>query len=235
MREQARAALVASQLSFPSRLTRFATDLDALADVVFPTCAALFDVTTDPERVAFGGSSFGAIAVLHCLVSRHRLCARFTRALIESPSLWIDDGGYLSRAALPAASHRGAWPSRTFLAMGGREHSGTRATGKDGGAAVESLRAADAIHSSSVLALVAALRKPEAAGGAGLGADRLRFVFDPEGAHNERDWARRLPAALSYLMAEGGRDADAQAAAAAAVSEAAAFVSFAPPAPPPTP
>jgi predicted alpha/beta superfamily hydrolase len=31
------------------------------------------------------------------------------------------------------------------------------------------------------------------------GAD-LRYVFDPDGSHNESPWARRLPIALEYLL-----------------------------------
>lgn len=35
--------------------------------------------------------------------------------------------------------------------------------------------------------------------GRGYGPEHLRWVFDPEGHHHERDWRRRAPAALSFL------------------------------------
>jgi|AntRauMFilla1563_2_1112583.scaffolds.fasta_scaffold87059_1 hypothetical protein len=42
--------------------------------------------------------------------------------LIESPSFWIANGKFLD----DIREHKGKWPQRMFLAMGGKEYSGTR-------------------------------------------------------------------------------------------------------------
>lgn len=165
--------------------------LDALSDTLLPALRSQFHVSEDPERVTFGGSSFGGICVLHAIVSGHRLASAFGKALVESPSLWIDEGRYLDQVLIPAARDpKTHWPGRMFLGMGAKEHSGTRG-GNNAGPAVTG---PDAIHVEGANRLAEALQ--------GLGEDRLQFVLDPHGAHNEGDWARRLPGALRFLLAE---------------------------------
>jgi enterochelin esterase-like enzyme len=185
--------------------------LDALADVILPGVQGEFNLTSDPARVALGGSSFGAMATLHALASGHRLAAHFSAALIESPSLWIQDGRYLQGVLLPRVNplaartkralsepdgieaqlgrHAARWPQRMWLAMGMREHSGCRPESGGLGAAV------DAQHACGATLLAAALGV-----GVGMGPERLRFMLEPGAAHHERDWARRLPHALQFLM-----------------------------------
>jgi enterochelin esterase-like enzyme len=176
--------------------------LDAVADVILPAVRRRFSLTADPARTALGGSSFGGIATLHALVSGHRLGKCFSAALVESPSLWIDEGRYLQTTLLPAADPRltgitprtgtpskVTWPTRLYLAMGMREHSGSRPTSGAAGAV------ADSQYSCAAALLAAAL------GMAGMGSDRLFFLLEPGASHTERDWARRLPNALKFLMA----------------------------------
>ena len=161
--------------------------LDALADVVLPLAQAEFGVSADPARVALGGSSFGGIATLHAICC-HRLGSCYSAALVESPSLWVEEGRYSEQVLLPSCG-RVTWPERTFMAMGTREHTGTR---KGAGAAGT---LADELHMRGMLRLVTALRTT-----ALLGPSRLEVVLEPEAAHNESDWARRLPQAIAFLM-----------------------------------
>ena len=125
--------------------------LDALADAILPAVRAEFGLTADPARTALGGSSFGGIATLHAITSRHKLAGAFSAAVVESPSLWIDNGNYM-RTLLAATRAGGvAWPQRIFLAMGMREHSGSRPGSGGLGAAV------DAQHACSATMLAAAM------------------------------------------------------------------------------
>ena len=125
--------------------------LDALVDSILPAVRAEFGLTSDPTRTALGGSSFGGIATLHAITSRHKLAGAFSTALVESPSLWIDNGSYM-RTLLAATRAGGvAWPQRVFLAMGMREHSGSRPGSGGLGAAV------DAQHACSATMLAAAM------------------------------------------------------------------------------
>jgi predicted alpha/beta superfamily hydrolase len=160
--------------------------LDALHTVVFPLIQARFGASSQRSRCAFGGSSFGAICALHAVTSGHPVAASVGALLAESPSLWIEEGRYNDGVLIPAAK-TADWPARTFLAMGSREHTGTRPVTPAG-------LAADKLHVRGALKLVTALR------GVGMDAARLCFVLEPDGAHNERDWARRLPQAIAFLM-----------------------------------
>ena len=160
--------------------------LDALQAVVFPLLQARFGASSQPSRCAFGGSSFGAICALHAVASSHPVAASVGAMLVESPSLWIDEGRYNEDTLIPAAK-TADWPARIFLAMGSREHTGTRPVTPAG-------LAADKLHVRGALKLVTALR------GVGMDAARLCFVLEPDGAHNERDWARRFPQAIAFLM-----------------------------------
>lgn len=160
--------------------------LDALHTVIFPLIQARFGASSQRSRCAFGGSSFGAICALHAVASGHPVAASVGAMLAESPSLWIEEGRYNEDTLIPAAK-TADWPARIFLAMGSREHTGTRPVTPAG-------LAADKLHVRGALKLVTALR------GAGMDAARLCFVLEPDGAHNERDWARRLPQAIAFLM-----------------------------------
>ena len=55
------------------------------------------------------------------------------------------------------------------------------------------------------LAHVKATRELEQLLAGQISADALRVQVDPEGAHNENAWARRLPTALQFLFPPPGR------------------------------
>jgi enterochelin esterase-like enzyme len=193
--------------------------LDALLCAVLPAARARFPLAPDAARTALGGASFGAVAALHALCSGHALADAVGGLLLESPSLWVDEGRWLTQRLLPtlrledegaeatedadadAAQQAVRLPPRCYLAMGGREHSGTRPAAPPAAAAD-----ADALHARGARVLAAALRVAYTARRAqgGSGADvaaPFKFVFDADAAHCEDAWAARLPAALAFLMA----------------------------------
>jgi len=93
----------------------------------------------------------------------------FGGALAMSPSLW-----FAGRRLLGWLGERTTpWTSRIYLDCGAREARGAML--------------------SLARILAEQLRQR------GYGRDRLRFREDPHGAHDERAWRRRLPAALRFL------------------------------------
>lgn len=153
-----------------------------VADIV-PFVLSRYGVLPDPDRLLFGGSSFGGIASL-VMAMRHP--SAFGSVLVESPSLWINGGRFLDAVV----AHEGPWPARMFVAMGGREYSGTRER-------TEEAEAVDAAFLQAFETMVEALRQ------SGMGPRRLTAKIDrsEEGAaHTELSWQTRLPEALEQLL-----------------------------------
>jgi predicted alpha/beta superfamily hydrolase len=137
---------------------------------VLPFMLREYPVDAGPSNTGFGGSSYGAVAVLHAAIVRPGV---FGRVLLESPSLYVG-GEHLLRRARSVRR----WPLRAYLGVGTAETS--RADRNE--ETVANVRKLEAI-----------LRR------AGLGARRLRVVVEPGGTHSEGAWARRLPSALEFL------------------------------------
>lgn len=119
----------------------------------------------------FGGSSYGAIAVLLAAMEAPGL---FGRLLIESPSLYVGRGYMLRRARRVQR-----WPSRVYLGVGTAETEREDVNRET----VENVRR-----------LAAILRA------AGLGARRLLAVEEEGGTHSEEAWARRFSRAVAFLF-----------------------------------
>jgi predicted alpha/beta superfamily hydrolase len=90
--------------------------LERLRCEVLPWVAAAYGASLEPRDLAFGGSSFGAIAALAAALHGPEECC-FGSLLVESPSLWIGEESFLQEVL----SHYGPWPERIFIGMGGRE------------------------------------------------------------------------------------------------------------------
>ena len=73
---------------------------------VMPYARMMYGAASDPELVAFGGSSFGGICTL---IASMRLPGLFGAALVESPSLWLAEERVLTE---DIAQYKGAWPER---------------------------------------------------------------------------------------------------------------------------
>jgi len=145
--------------------------VDFVTREVVPFVQRTYPVVRRASGRGFGGSSYGAIAVLLAAIKRPGL---FGRLLVESPSLYVG-GGYLLRKARRAER----WPARVYLGVGTAE-----------------TRRAEVNRETveNVLELGAILRR------AGLGPRRLAVVVEEGGTHSEQAWARRLGRAVSFLF-----------------------------------
>jgi predicted alpha/beta superfamily hydrolase len=146
-------------------------------DEVMPFVDGHYRTVRDAAHRAIGGSSYGALAALFTAIARPGV---FGRLLLESPSLYVNDG----RVIHQAASAR-ELPTRIYLGVGTNE-SGTATCNESGdnNEAVVDVRRLAA-------ALAHRLRK-----------DAIRVSVEPCGRHDEAAWARRLPEALRFLYAQ---------------------------------
>ena len=142
-----------------------------LMNEVMPFVYERYRIARGPENTGLGGSSLGALISLYTVIERP---AVFGRLLLESPSLFVSH-----RRLLKYSGHFRQWPEKVFLAIGtresGREDKDTQV--------VEDVRELE----QSLLR-------------AGLDESRLLVKIDEGATHNEREWAKRLPDALSFLF-----------------------------------
>lgn len=138
---------------------------------VVPFIEARYPAARGAANRGFGGSSYGAVAALFTSLQSPGV---FGRLLLESPSLYVGNG-YLLRRARGAAR----WPSRIYIGVGtaetGRSDWNTETVG-------------------NVKKLQAILRAR------GLDSRRLKVIVEPDAAHSEAAWAKRLPVALEFLF-----------------------------------
>jgi len=144
---------------------------DFLLNEVMPFVYQQYRVARGPENTGLGGSSLGAIVSLFTVMDRPGIVGRL---LLESPSLFISN-----RQLLKSSRAFRQWPTRIFMAMGTKEV-GTEDRDR---VAVEDVRELERV-----------LRW------AGLREDRLRVKIDEGATHNEKEWAKRFPAALTFLF-----------------------------------
>ncbi len=144
---------------------------DFLLNEVMPFVYQQYRIARGPEKTGMGGSSLGAIASLFTVMERPGV---FGRLLLESPSLFISN-----RQLLKSSRAFRQWPARIFMAIGTREV-GTEDRDR---VAVEDVRELERV-----------LRR------AGLREDRLLVKVDEGATHNEREWAKRFPEALTFLF-----------------------------------
>lgn len=144
---------------------------DFLTNEVMPSVDSRYRTLTDHDHTGIGGSSYGGSAALYALLAKP---GRFGIGLLESPILSIGMGE-LVRDTSPLVSI----PRRVFVAFGAREID-------------------DPVISGKSIGLVRQLESNFRA--AGYDDSNLRVVIDPDGRHSEPDWARRLPAALTFLF-----------------------------------
>jgi predicted alpha/beta superfamily hydrolase len=142
-----------------------------LMDEVMPFVYERYRIARGPENTGLGGSSLGALISLYTVTERPGV---FGRLLLESPSLFISN-----RRILKHSRRWRHWPEKVFLAIGTRE-AGREDKDKQ---VVEDVRE-----------LERSLRR------SGLDDRRLRVKIDEGASHNEGEWAKRLPEALSFLF-----------------------------------
>jgi predicted alpha/beta superfamily hydrolase len=149
---------------------------DFLTREVMPFIHERYRIARGPENTGLGGSSLGALISLYTVIQRPEV---FGRLLLESPSLFISYRRILKFSRLVRQ-----WPDKVFLAIG------TREAGRED---------KDKQVVEDVLELERSLRR------AGLDDRRLMVRIDEGASHNEGEWAKRFPDALTFLF--GKQDA----------------------------
>ncbi len=112
---------------------------------------------------------------LAALYAHHRRPETFGGVMAMSPSLWVTG----ERIFDMVRSTPKPWTSRIYLDAGGQEAGGMMLRGAE--------RMAALLHQR------------------GYGDADFRFRKDPRGKHSERDWRRRAPTALRFLLASPKR------------------------------
>jgi predicted alpha/beta superfamily hydrolase len=138
---------------------------------VMPFIAQNYRVATGPGNTGLGGSSLGALISLYTATVRPEV---FGRLLLESPSLWASN-----RQLIKVSRRIPVWPERIFLAIGTAE-AGQKERDRS---AVDDVRE-----------LAAIFRRAD------LDEKRLALTIEEGATHHESAWARRFPAALSFLF-----------------------------------
>lgn len=148
---------------------------DFLMNEVMPFVYERFRIARGPENTGLGGSSLGALISLYAVMERPGV---FGRLLLESPSLFISN-----RRILKYGRAFRRWPEKVFLAIG------TREVGRED---------KDRQVVEDVRELEKSLRR------AGFDDSRLLVKIAEGASHNEGEWARRFPEALSFLFRKAG-------------------------------
>ncbi len=161
----------------PARHPRFGGGrADDHVEFLLGTAKPLVDSTlrTRPGRAAtaLGGSSFGALISLYAFFARPRA---FSRVLAMSLAL-----GWAGKELFETIRVSGHVPGRLWLDVGDNEVPGSRPRTR---------------RYVTELEETAALLRTQ-----GYGEDELRVLVDPGAVHHEREWARRLPDALRFLL-----------------------------------
>ena len=141
-----------------------------LMNEIMPFVYERYRIAPGPENTGLGGSSLGALISLYTMMERPGI---FGKVLLESPSLFVSN-----RRILKYSRHFRQWPAKVFLAIG------TRELGRED---------KDRQVVEDVRTLERSLRR------AGLDDRRLLVKIDDGAGHNEGEWAKRFPEALTFL------------------------------------
>ncbi len=145
--------------------------LDWLAFWLVPSLRAQLRVEPGPEAVWIGGSSLGGLLSLYAFA---RSPDAFGGAIAMSPSIGLPGGRHGPIHELMASAPR--LGRRIYMDAGARECECTSIMQ----------------HTGELAALLE--RRGYRAG------DDLLFYADPDGAHDEQSWKRRLPIALDFML-----------------------------------
>ncbi len=144
---------------------------DFLTDEVLPLVDGQYRTLPGHSNTGIGGSSYGGAAALYAILAKPNV---FGYALIESPTLWVGMG-QLVRDTSPLI----AAPVKVFVGFGGHEADDPKINDK----------------MTSLIRLVETNFRS-----AGYNESNFKVVVDPDAAHNEDAWAKRLPGALEFLF-----------------------------------
>jgi len=138
---------------------------------VMPFVSERYRIAPGVQHTGLGGSSLGALISLYTVIRHPGI---FGRVLLESPSLYISQ-----RRILRASRKCRQWPGKFYIGIGTRE-AGREEKDRQ---VVDDVRELERI-----------LRQ------AGLSDQHLVVRVDEGATHNEREWARRFPEALTFLF-----------------------------------
>jgi predicted alpha/beta superfamily hydrolase len=152
---------------------------DFLINEVMPFVNERYRTLRDADHTGIGGSSYGGLISTYVVAVRPGV---FGRALIESPTYSVY--GLQVVHDLAAAPRL---PGRVYVAVGTNEDGAPNCNPNDANA-----------HRDAMVAGVD--RMAETLRRAGLDSSRARIVVEPCATHTHAAWARRLPAALTFLF-----------------------------------
>lgn len=163
---------------FPDQPGLGATILSWVQGILIPELQREFQCEFSSEHNLIGGSSLGGLLALYGLFHYPDL---YQRALVMSPALWPDRFAIFQdlMMCLPAET------AKIYLDHGQKE-----------GPAEDPKQLGQILFEQSKLMsdLLDVLGFTP--------GERLIWLPDPEGQHNETAWRRRLPAALDFLLAD---------------------------------
>jgi pullulanase len=146
--------------------------IEFLLKEVKPRVDALFRTNPDAASTGIGGSSLGAAIAIEAATEHPEV---FGKVLAESTPMTNKD-----RALFRYFAAKKTWPARIYFGMGGKE------LPNDPGTSAQLAASAQAFG--------------ELLKGKGFTGETLKIVVDPEAAHDEQAWAKRLPEALRFLF-----------------------------------
>jgi predicted alpha/beta superfamily hydrolase len=146
--------------------------LSFIVETVKPLVESSFDVDVSTASTGIAGSSLGGVSSLYALYEYPEL---FGFAGVLSPAFWHGKDRWFD-----LVDERPAVPGKIYLDVGDDEGDGDERVRK---LYVEGFERMHALLSSK-----------------GYGDDRLHAVLERGGTHHESAWARRLPAALRFLL-----------------------------------
>ena len=154
-----------------------------LVTEVLPVVESRYRVLDGAEHSGLGGVSYGGLASLYAVIHSPGV---FSRLLIESPGFYVNDA-----AVLREAEAFDDWPEKVSLGVGTNEENRPDCDEDD--------MSSEAVQ--DVLRLERILKQ------SGVSAERLLLQVALCGEHDERNYRRRFPRALSFLYgsAPGGR------------------------------
>jgi predicted alpha/beta superfamily hydrolase len=144
-----------------------------LINEVMPFVEERYRIARGEENTGLGGSSLGGLISLYAVLDHP---GTFSRLLLESPSLFVSN-----RRILKYSRYFHHWPERIVIGAGTRE---AGREDKDRQVVEDVRELQEIIHH------------------AGLSDDRLRVRIDIGASHNEAEWGKRFPEALSFLFAK---------------------------------
>jgi predicted alpha/beta superfamily hydrolase len=147
--------------------------LDFVVNTVKPLVINSFRVDPSPGQTAIIGSSLGGLISLYALFSYPDV---FRRAGVMSPAFWVTQG-----TIFDFVENADYVDARIYMDIGGVESQDSKAFSR------QYMEEADR--------MVALLKEK------GYSDEHLLYIVDEAAIHHEKEWARRLPGALRFLMA----------------------------------